>query len=271
MVNVTMGGTPIRVQVVQKGAASGPRVLVLHGWGSSTALMQPLVDELASTCQVLALDFPGHGGSPVPTEPYGVPEHIEILEQVVAQAGWNEFGVVAHSNGGRVSLEWVAGGSSGYTVSWMALIAPSGVRRKRTASYYVKSWSARLLKAPFQILPGPVRDAGLDWLRHSLVWRLLGSSDYRSLEGPMRGTFVKTVNHYVEDRLPLVASPVLLLRGELDQAISADQVQRMAAALPDSGVFEIEGAGHYAHRDRSDIVLGAINIMMPHSVIEATS
>ena len=255
---LTLDGAPVRVHLEVKGPENGERILLLHGWGASTELMRPLLDGLSDTFRVAGFDFPGQGKSPVPPQGYGVQGHIEIVEGVMAHLGWDRCGIVGHSNGGRVALSWVGSGRGAGHADWMALIAPSGVRRKRTAGYWIRFWTARILKAPFSILPGQLRDFGLDWLRHSLVWRLLGSSDYRALEGAMRQTFVQTVNHYVEDVLPAVNVPVLILRGSNDDAISADQVGRMAALLPDAGVSAIEGAGHYAHLDRPDIVTAAI-------------
>ena len=147
----------------------------------------------------------------------------------------------------------------GQDIGFMALIAPSGIRRKRTPTWYLKSWTARILKAPFQLLPRPIRDPGLDWLRHSLVWRLLGSADYRALEGVMRETFVRTVNHYVSDLLPAIATRVLIIRGDRDSAISDDQVQALVRGIPDAGLFTIQHAGHYAQLDRADVVAAAID------------
>ena len=118
-------------------------------------------------------------------------------------------------------------------------------------------------KLGFSIDDKQLRRAGLDWLRHSLVWRLLGSSDYRSLQGPMRETFVRTVNHYVEDLLPAVSCPVLLVRGDGDDAISDEQLATMKAGLPDAGLFTIPGAGHFAQMERVDVVAEAIRTLVP--------
>jgi len=257
MVEVPLGGRPTPVHLVQAGPTGGPRLLMLHGWGASLRHMQPLMDVLSTRFRMAAIDFPGHGQSPPPASGYGMDGHLEVIEGILRHLGWTSYGIVGHSNGGRAALTWTAT-RGGDTVSCLTLIAPSGIRRKRSAAWYVKTWTARILKAPFSLFPRPVKDAGLDWLRHSLVWRLLGSSDYRALEGVMRETFVRTVNHYVEDLLPSVNVPVLVIRGSTDDAITHDQVQRLVDGLPDAGLFTIDGAGHYAQLDRTDVVAAAI-------------
>lgn len=256
--DVIVEGSSMSVHAEVSGPNQGDRVLVLHGWGASIEHMRALIDLLSRDFRVAAIDFPGHGQSPVPSVGYGIDGHLDVIDAVLAHLDWTQFRIVGHSNGGRAGLTWAARHADEHRVTSLALVAPSGIRRKRTASFYVKSWTARILKAPFRILPGPLQRAGLDWLRHSLVWRLLGSSDYRTLEGSMRETFVKTVNHYVESLLSEIDVPVLIIRGDQDDAISADQVERMQRGLPDAGVFTIPGAGHFAQMERPDVVAEAI-------------
>lgn len=258
-ISVVMDGSPVRIHLEVCGPEDGPRLLVMHGWGASTALMKPLIDSLSDRFRIAAFDFPGHGSSPVPPNGYGMSGHLDVLRGVIDHLEWTSFGVAGHSNGGRVALAWAA--QQPEALRYLVLIAPSGARRRRTAGYYVRFWTARILKAPFQLLPGRLKEPGLDWLRHSLVWRLLGSSDYRSLDGVMRETFVQTVNYYVEDSLGSVRVPVLLLRGANDEAISAEQIRTLERGLPDAGQMTIDDAGHYAHMDRPDIVAAAIRQM----------
>ena len=49
---------------------TGSRVLLLHGWGCSLAMMKPVADELKKTHRILMIDFPGHGESGRPPEPW---------------------------------------------------------------------------------------------------------------------------------------------------------------------------------------------------------
>ena len=43
------------------------------------------------------------------------------------------------------------------------------------------------------ILPNPLREKALSWLRSTELWKSLGSSDYSKLSGVMRETFVKSI------------------------------------------------------------------------------
>jgi len=257
---VTLPGAaaPDRVHVDIRGSVDAATVLLLHGWGSSSELMAPLAARLEKDFRVISVDFPGHGRSPDPHTAWDIPAHAFLVRHLLAQHASEQTVIVGHSNGGRVALHMMSQTDAPPNVHALVLVAPSGIRRKRSFGFHARSWTARILKAPFAIMPGPVRDFGLDWLRHSLVWKLLSSSDYQTLEGVMRETFVHCVNHYVEDALPQVHVPVVVLRGDVDEAISDDQVQRLVGRLPDAGLVTLPGAGHYAHLDAPDAVVAAI-------------
>ena len=83
------------------------RVLLLHGWGCDMGMMQPVAEELKKNHQVLLLDFPGHGKSGRPPEPWGVPEYAECLKDLLKRTNFTPCSVIAHSFGCRVAT-WIA-------------------------------------------------------------------------------------------------------------------------------------------------------------------
>lgn len=237
------------------GPAGAPGILVLHGWGSSADLMRGLAYGLAQTHRVANVDLPGHGRSGEPPDSLGVPEHAALLAALIEEHFEGPVAIVGHSNGGRIALYMAADATLSSLVSALVLIAPSGVKPKRKPAFYLKKYTARALKAPFDLLPGRLRDLGLDWLRHSLLWKALGSSDYRRLTGVMRETFVKTVTHHLDDRLARIGVPVLIFWGDQDRDISRYQISVLEERIPDAGVVVMPGAGHYAHLDDPGKVL----------------
>ncbi|MFT5144305.1 MAG: pimeloyl-ACP methyl ester carboxylesterase [Rhodothermales bacterium] len=243
------------IRVVAAGEESRPLVVVLHGWGSNSGLMRGFVDRLSDAFRVLNVDLPGHGQAPAPAAPMGMEEHAAALASLIRDQDQGPAHVIGHSNGGRIAL-WMAGSETHcHLIASLTLISPSGVRRPRRTGYYVRKWTAKILKAPFSVLPRPFREAGLDWLRHSLVWRLLGSSDYRALRGTMRETFVRLVNTYVEDRLPLITAPTLVFWGTKDDAVLRPQIDILVNGISDAGLVPLNGAGHYGFLDAPETVL----------------
>lgn len=234
------------------GPEDGPAVVLLHGWGSSAELMRPFAHALSDRYRVMNLDLPGHGTAPAPRAALDMEAHAKAVFAYLPEEGAH---LIGHSNGGRIALYMASDVRYGERIRSLTLISPSGVRRPRGVGYRVRSTLARVLKAPFQVLPSALREPGLDWLRHSLAWKLLGSSDYRALTGSMRGTFVHLVGTYVENRLKDIASPTLLFWGDEDTAVIRPQIAVLEEQIPDCGLVVLRGAGHYGYLDQPEIVM----------------
>lgn len=248
-----------------RGPETGAPVLLLHGWGSNARLMRPVADALTDHYRVYSLDLPGHGPSPPPPEPWGVPEHAALVEGLLEERIGAPATLIGHSNGGRIALYIASEPDPSPLIQRLVLVSPSGIAPRRTWKYYAKKNLARALKAPFEILPESLRAFGLDWLKHSLVWRALGSSDYRALEGVMRGTFVKTVTHHLDDRVHRIAVPVLLFWGDRDEAISRRQMEVLEDRIPDAGLVILPEAGHYGYLDDPETFIAATRYFLEHA------
>lgn len=78
--------------------ATGPAVLLVHGWGGSAAQMTPFVEALREAgIRVVAFDGPGHGESAGRSA--SIPAFADAIARVAGAVG-PLAGVVAHSMGG---------------------------------------------------------------------------------------------------------------------------------------------------------------------------
>ena len=93
-------GTGIHYRISGTGTR---RVLLLHGWGCDMKLMQPVADALEQTHRILMIDFPGHGQSGRPPEPWGVSDFAECLKELLEKLDFCPCSVIAHSFGCRVT------------------------------------------------------------------------------------------------------------------------------------------------------------------------
>jgi len=264
MTTATFG--PDTLHVETSGPSDGPPLLLLHGWGSSAQLMAPLAQAFSGAYRVYNVDLPGHGHSPPPPEPWGVPEHAALVASFIeTHIGGGPTAIVGHSNGGRIALYMASTPDYQSLISRLVLISPSGITPARSWSTRLRAGVAKTLKAPFELLPDTLRDPAMDWLRHSLVWRALGSSDYNALDGVMRETFVKTVNKHVDDQVHRIDVPTLLFWGDADTAVSHRQMETLEDVIPDAGLVILEGAGHYGHLDDPTTVISATRHFLDHA------
>ena len=54
-----------------------PRVIALHGWARRSSDFRQVLGEL----DALALDLPGFGASPPPSEPWGAEDYAELVNE----------------------------------------------------------------------------------------------------------------------------------------------------------------------------------------------
>lgn len=244
--------------VLLSGPETGQPVLLLHGWGSRAAWMGPFLEGLPPECRVHALDLPGHGLTPAPPEPWGVPEYAAwVAEYVRTRIDGAPIPAIGHSNGGRILLYMAAHPAYTDLFSRFVLVSPSGVRPKPSVEVQLKRTISKAVRFPLRFLPeGPAKAFVDDWLRHSLLWKWLGSSDYNQLSGVMRATFVRTVTHTLDDVVSRIAQPTLLFWGDRDTAVSRYQMDVLAGSMQDAGLFVLPGAGHYGYLDAPDVVVG---------------
>lgn len=248
-----------------RGPSDAQCLLLLHGWGSSIDDMRPLADALSDTYQIHLVDLPGHGASPPPPEPWGVPRHAQLVhDYIVTQIGTSTT-VIGHSNGGRIALYMGSSPEHADRIDRLVLISPSGVEPNRSWLYAVRSAISKTLKAPIRVLPSFLRSPVEDWLRHSVVWRALGSSEYNAETGVMRETFVKTVNHHLDGEIEDIQVPTLLFWGTDDEAVSRRQVDIIENAIQDCGLVALEGAGHFSHLEQPGRIGSAVRHFLENS------
>ncbi|MEO1022403.1 MAG: alpha/beta hydrolase [Bacteroidota bacterium] len=223
---------------------------MLHGWGSSRRAMKPVSTALSNIRTCYVFDLPGFGDSPEPAEPWNIDAYADFVEAFIASLEQPQVDLLVHSYGGRIALKLCARPAIQDRIDKVLITGGAGMKPKRSPRYYVRKYLAKTAKAPFVILPRPLRDKGLQWLRNTDFWKSLGSSDYSQLSGVMRETFVLSVTEYLEPCLPNIPHQVLLLWGRNDEATPLYQAERIEEGIQEAALVVIDDAGHYAFLDK---------------------
>ena len=86
---------------------SGPPVLLLHGWPTSSFLWREVMPPIARANRVLALDLPGFGGSDKPPGArYGFELFEQAIEGFLAELDIRELSIAGHDIGGPIAIRW---------------------------------------------------------------------------------------------------------------------------------------------------------------------
>ena len=123
--------------------------MLLHGIGSSKRSWLPILDRLARTRRVIAVDLPGFGETPRLAE--GLPTAMRFAEQLpegVAHLGIEApFDIAGFSLGGWISLEAAKQGSARSVVA----LTPAGLWARQPR------WSHFVLESAHQPGRPPIR------------------------------------------------------------------------------------------------------------------
>ena len=229
----------IKVYYEKKGD-HGKVVVLLHGWGQNTQMMDYIAEFLKAHFVVYNLDFPGFGQSEEPQRPYSVEDYCELVRTFLLENNVENPILIGHSFGCRVALHY----ASQYPVNKMVLTGAAGVRDKRGAKYYLKTYTYKLGK---KVMSLPFLES------YKKKWQdSHGSEDYRNASGVMRQTLVKVVNDDVSPFLKDIKAETLLVFGQNDEATPVSKGEFMAKEMPDATLVIFENDDHFAYFHQAD-------------------
>jgi pimeloyl-ACP methyl ester carboxylesterase len=222
-----------------------PRVIALHGWARRSSDFRPVLAEL----DALALDLPGFGASPPPSEPLGAEGYAELIKEVLDVCETPPV-VVGHSFGGRIAVCLAARYPD--RVGPLVLTGAPLIRHSRSRP---PSLGYRVIRGLNRI--GVVSDDRLERIR-----RQTGSADYQAATGVMRDILVRVINESYEPQLRALTAPVTLIWGGADREVPVS-IARAAAELIEAEGRQVEleileGIGHLVPLEAPDALRGAI-------------
>lgn len=232
---------------------AGRPLLLLHGWGGKCESFLPVIRDFQDTHRVYAVDFPGHGRSSEPPEPYEHPwsadEYAQLIAAFIEEMDIAGCDVIGHSHGGRVTLALAS--SRPGLVGKLVLTGCAGLPPRYTGKQTARSRQYQALK---KLIGCPLvkklfSEKQLDSWREALIQKY-GSADYKALTPTMRPTFNRVLRQDMSGCLEKIRSSTLLIWGEEDTATPLWMGQEMEQKIPDAGLVTLPGCGHFAYLDR---------------------
>ena len=220
-------GGRMHARVSVGGAAGGPPVVLVHGLVVSGRYMVPLLEELARSHVVYAPDLPGFGRSEGPAHALDVVGPADALAAWMRASGLGGAALVGNSMGCQVITELVLRhpGLAGRVVLQGPTMDPCARSAPR------QMW--RLLLDTAREPPSLVAIEGLDLLRAGVrrSWRTLRNA----LDDP------------IEERLPRVRVPALVVHGSRDRISPRHWAEEVARLLPRGRLVGLPHAAHAAN------------------------
>lgn len=248
------------LRVAYREAGSGPAVLLVHGWPTSSFLWRGVMPAIARERRVVALDLPGFGASDKPTDvTYDLPFFTAAVGGFLDALGIDRVDLVAHDLGGPVSVRF-------------ALDNPDRVRSLALLNTLLyREDMTRLLTTLADGLRTPGKRERLTSDAALEVALRLGTADESSVT---QETIAGLVEPFASDAdrlalakagsdaqdaafeelardLPRLRLPVRVIYGQEDRILGAiaQTVARIRRDLPHAEVTALPGRGHFLQEE----------------------
>ena len=215
-------------------------------------MWEPVIERLAEHHDVIALDLPGFGASPMPPRgtPPGVDSLISLTSAFLAELGVERPHVAGNSMGGLMALEMAKRG----LVRSATALSPAGFANRPEMAYGRASlWlSVRLARrtAPYartMFATATGRRLGLSLFvaRPERLSADEAAANTRALaEAPWFDETLPSLRAFEYSDESPVQGPVTVAWGSKDRLLLPRQARRAARALPRARVLMLHGCGH---------------------------
>ncbi len=234
----------VDVHALVEGPADAPAVVLSSSLGTTTAVWDRQVAELARSFRVIRYDLRGHGSSPVPPGPYDISDLGADIVALLDRLGVERADLAGLSIGGMASM-------------WVAAFAPGRVRRlvlcstsarfDRPDVYAERAAAVRANGSASVAAPAVMRwfTPGFIERRPDVVARMEAMVGATPAEGYAACCEV-VARTDLRPILSSIAAPTLLIAGRGDVATPPANAHRIAACVPHARVVEVDDAGHIA-------------------------
>ena len=220
-------GVRMHARVSGGRATGGPPVVLVHGLVVSGRYMVPLLEELSRSHAVYAPDLPGFGRSEGPARALDAVGLADALAAWMRAVGLRRAALVGNSMGCQV-------------IAWLALRHPGLVEKVVL--------QGPTMDPPARSMPRQIGRFLIDTLREppSLI-AIEGLDLFRAGVGRSWRTFHHAIEDPIEERLPRVRVPALVLHGSRDRISPGGWAEQVARLLPDGRLVVLPGAAHAAN------------------------
>jgi pimeloyl-ACP methyl ester carboxylesterase len=214
-----------------------PTVVMVHGNCESSRAWTPWVPRLAGDYRVIRLDLPGFGASTAPADHgFTAPEMAIDIARFLDALGITSCHLIGAKYGGSICL-CVAAIEPQRFPSLAVFGSPArgqgtgnadGIRTKG-----VRQWATETMRAR---LGSTASQAQVRWW----IELMSATSEHAALAASSA-----LVRMDLDDRLPLIEAPTLIVTTQESGLQSVEAVERYAARIPDARVIVVPGDGYH--------------------------
>jgi pimeloyl-ACP methyl ester carboxylesterase len=252
-----------RIEVAFERRGSGSPLVLLHGIGHRWQAWEPVLDRLAEHHDVIAIDLPGFGASPLLPDGrgYDMASAVRTCADIFEDLGLDHPHVAGNSLGAVLGLELASRG----LVSSATALAPAGFWTPRDRAWALSvlrmiRLSGRIRAWPLLARSRYARMAGAALLygHPSRMTAEIMLGDLASMVGSQAFDLVAEAGRNYTFASPPPTVPVTVAWGTRDRILWPRQARRAAAALPRARHVWLYRAGHVPMIDEPERVASLI-------------
>jgi pimeloyl-ACP methyl ester carboxylesterase len=259
------------IEIGPEASDPGQPLVFVHGLSGCWANFLEQLPVMARDHRVVTLDLPGFGSSPLPSKEITISGYGRLLDGLLGQLGIGAAAVVGNSMGGFIAAELAI--AFPQRVERLVLVSSAGISTRHPLA----GISPRL--ASTSPIPALVRGERI--LTGSAAWlasrsdtvarrrrlreltlavvvrhpdRLPAALATEQLRGAGKPGFLQAfeaiIDYDVEQRLPEIACPTLIVWGADDRLVTVADADVFASLIPDSREVIFEDTGHMAMLER---------------------
>lgn len=226
---------------VDEGAAT---VVLVHGLAVSSGYMVPTALRLAPNYRVYAPDLPGFGKSAKPGHVLSVPELADALANWMEVMQLPPAVLLGNSLGCQIIVDFAVRYPE--RITHAVLVGPAIDQRAPTVHQQAFRLALNMFREPFPFL----FVAGREYLA----------------TGPRRtvATLKYAFADPMEEHLPFVRVPTLVVRGARDPLAPQEWVEDVQRLLPQSELVIVPGAAHAVNYNSPDTLAALVRSFLSH-------
>lgn len=253
---------------------TGTPLVILHGLYGSSDNWLTIGKKLAERYTVYLVDQRNHGHSPHAAE-----HTFEAMKNDLAlffdEHQLEQAVLLGHSMGGKTAMYFAADYPERVKKLVVADIAPKDYLLEEENQYHLhRQILLAMLEMDFlkvktrqeveerlnekiddpRICKFLMKNVETDRKNHRLKWRLNVPVLYDFLEEIVSGVSL----HWLDDRIPITAYPVVFIRGLQSDYIRDQDIPGILKIYPEARIVDIPDAGHWLHAEQPQLFLEAV-------------
>lgn len=261
----------VNLHVRDEGHPHSRAIIFVHGHTEDLHTWNNMAKKLIEKFRVIRFDLRRHGlTGPAPDNEYNLESYVSDLSMLIQHLGVDNFVLVGHSMGGRISLKYAI--ENPESVNGLVLISASGAPPKeKTAKPMAlrlmknslgralirRMWSRNMAKSSLQDM---VFDSSL--ITDEEVDRMWEFSRYPGSMDAMFKEFSETWKDFESTEINEFSKNTLLIWGEEDTICPMAMGEWYDSELPNSSLIRLQNIGHNPQFECPDKCLDEITSWM---------